>query len=89
MPIDDPRPLYRAGFRPLGSLAEAVGAREALREQPHEQSPGQADDVQVVALDPLDEARAEALDRVPAGATLPLAAREVVRDARAASSAGT
>ena len=36
-------------------------------------------DVQVVALDPLDEPSAEPLDRVPAGAALPLPALEVRR----------
>ena len=35
---------------------------------------GKADDVEVVALDPLDEAGAEALDRVGAGALAPLLA---------------
>ena len=49
-------------------------AGEAVREQSHEQRGRQADDVQVVALDPLDEGGAEALDRVAAGAALPLAA---------------
>ena len=38
------------------------------------------DDVEVVALDALDEAAAEALDRVRAGAPLPLAARDVRGD---------
>ena len=55
------------------ALAEAVRAREALGEQAHEQGAREADDVQVVAVDPLDEAGAEALDRVRAGAALPLA----------------
>ena len=50
-----------------------------------EQRAGKPDDVEVVALDPLDEAAAEALDRVRAGASLPLAARDV--RARASSSA--
>ena len=49
----DPRPW------PEEPLAEAVRAREALREQAHEQSGRQAHDVQVVAFDPLDERRAE------------------------------
>ena len=57
--------------------AEAVGAREALREDADEQRGRQADDVQVVALDPLDERGAAALDRVAAGASLPLAERQV------------
>ncbi len=38
---------------------------------------GQTDDVEVVAVDPRDEAATEALDRVAAGATLPLPAVEV------------
>jgi hypothetical protein len=50
------RPRLGRARRPR--LPEAVGAREALREQPDEQRGGQADDVQVVALDPLDERRA-------------------------------
>ena len=39
-----------------------------------------ADDVEIVALDSLDEAAAEALDRVRAGPPLPLAARHVLGD---------
>src|SRR5688572_7075069 len=58
--------------------AEAVRAREALREEADEQRRRQADDVQVVALDLLDEGGAAALDRIPAGASLPLAVRQVV-----------
>ena len=61
---------------------------EPLGEQADEQRAGKPDDVQVVALDPLDERRAEPLDRVGAGAPLPLAARQVVARGRAASAAG-
>ena len=50
---------------------------EAFREQSHEQRAGQADDVQVVAPDPGDEVRSQALDRVRAGASLPLSRSEV------------
>src|SRR5690348_2776543 len=60
--------------------AEAVEAREALREQAHEDGRGQPDDVQVVALDALDERRTPPLDGIAAGAALPLAAREVPRE---------
>ena len=41
---------------------------------------GKADDVQVVALDALDEPATKALDRVRAGPPLPLAARDVRGD---------
>ena len=58
---------------------------EALGEQADEQRRRQADDVEVVALDPLDEARAEALDRVRAGASLPLAAATYVATSRGVS----
>src|SRR5262245_64478153 len=46
-------------------------------EQREEERPGESDDVQVVALDPLDEAAAEALDGVCARSTLPFAARQI------------
>ena len=55
----------------LGSAA-VVGVREALGEEADEQGGREADDVQVVALDPFDEQGAEALDGVGAGASLPL-----------------
>ena len=48
--------------------------------EPHEQRRRQADDVQVVALDPLDERRAATLDRIAAGASLPLPERDVGRE---------
>ena len=60
--------------------AEAVDAGETLGQQAHEQRGREADDVEVVALDPLDEAAPTALDRVAAGAALPLAVAEVVRE---------
>ena len=77
-PAPPRRPRLGRARRP--QLPEAVGAGEALREEPDEQCGRQADDVQVVALDPLDERRAAALDRVAARASLPLAVREVVRE---------
>src|SRR5262245_19772050 len=60
--------------------AVAVYARQAPGEEPDEQRRGEPDDVQVVALDPLDERGAEALDRVRPRPTLPLAARHVPLD---------
>ena len=71
---------------PLARSAEAVDAGETLGEQPDEQRGREADDVQVVALDPLDERGAEALDRVGAGAALPLAGSRRSARGRAASS---
>src|SRR5436189_225416 len=64
----------------MSRLAEAVGAREALREETHEARRGQADDIQVVPLDRPDERCAPSLDRVRAGAPLPLAGGEVGRE---------
>src|SRR5579862_2373656 len=69
----------RQTFEP-SLLAEAVRAGEAGCEQPDEQRHRQADDVEVVALDPLDERRATALDCIAAGSALPLPARDVPRD---------
>src|SRR5207244_12699859 len=60
--------------------AEAVRAREAFRQEADQQRDREADDVQVVALDRADERRTQALDRVGAGAALPLAARDVVAE---------
>ena len=54
-------------------------------EQRDEQRAGEPDDVEVVALDPLDEPAAEPLDRVAAGAPLPLAARDVAPTAASSS----
>src|SRR5947209_12218798 len=61
-----------------GGSAEAVRAGEPRREQADEKGRGEADDVQVVAFDALDEARAEPLDRIRARTAFPLARREVV-----------
>src|SRR5688500_10706783 len=67
--------------RPRGlALPEAVGAREALGEDPDEQRSRQTDDVQIITVDLLDERGAAALDRVAAGTSLPLAVRHVVRE---------
>ena len=63
----------------MAGLAEAVCSWEAFRQETDEESGWEADDVQVVTLDALDERRAEALDRVPARAALPLTAAYVVR----------
>ena len=49
-------------------------------EERDEERTGKPDDVEVVTLDPLDEAAAEALDRVGAGTPLPLPARRVCGD---------
>ena len=48
----------------MAGLAEAVRAWEALRQEADEEGGWEADDVQVVAFDALDERRAEALDRI-------------------------
>ena len=48
-------------------------------EEGDEQRAGKPDDVQVVAVDPLDETAAQSLDRVRTGAPLPLPALEVRR----------
>ncbi len=71
------RPRLGRARRPY--LPEAVGTGKALGEQAHEQRRGQPDDVQIVALDPLDEGAAAALDRVGARASLPLAVHHVHR----------
>src|SRR4051794_987008 len=63
--------------RAVARLAEAVAAGEARGEQPDERRGGKPDDVEVVPLDPLDERRSEPLDRIRAGAALPLAGGDV------------
>src|SRR4051794_4867173 len=75
------RPV-REGHHPesMTRLPEAVEPGEPLREQADEERRWQPDDVQVVAVDRLDERGAAALDRVAAGASLPLRLRHVVRD---------
>src|SRR5262245_10491967 len=62
----------------LAGLADAVGARKALRQETDQERGWEADDVQIVALDALDQGRAEPLDRIPARAALPLTAAHVV-----------
>jgi len=62
---------------PLQTVCRVAGVS---RSAAHEQRRRQADDVEVVALDPLDESRAPALDRVAACAALPLGARHVPGD---------
>src|SRR5947208_16853407 len=63
----------------MAGLAKAVRSGEALREEADEAGGGEADDVEVVPFDPIDERRAEALNRVPARPTLPLPGRDVSR----------
>src|SRR5262245_42491554 len=53
---------------------------EPLGEKADEKSGGEPHDVQIVALDPLDEGGAGSLDRIAAGAPLPFAQREVGSD---------
>src|SRR5262249_30554452 len=62
----------------LPNLAEPVDAWESRSKKTDEEGPRESDDVQEVAFDPFDEARAETLDRVPARAALPLARCHVV-----------
>src|SRR4029079_16990943 len=61
-----------------GWLAVAVRPWEALDKQPDKERRWEADDVQVVALDPLDQGTTQALDRIAARSSLPLAAPDVV-----------
>ncbi len=68
-----------------GALTAAVATGEARGEERDEQGHRQADDVQVVALDTLDERCAAALNRVGAGAALPLPGRDVRVDLCAVS----
>jgi hypothetical protein len=63
--------LYEHTFY-KSSSAGPVDAGEAAGEQPNKERRREADDVQVVALDALDEGGARALDRVSAGPSLPL-----------------
>src|SRR5580700_10098733 len=58
----------------------AVDAGKMPCKEPDEQGTGQADDVQIVAVDPLDETGAETLDRVGAGSPLPLACCQIALD---------
>src|SRR5262252_4743976 len=64
----------------LPNLAEPVDTWESRREKTDEERPRQSDDVQEVALDPLDETRPETLDRVTARAPLPLPRCDVVTE---------
>src|SRR3954452_7702001 len=65
---------------PLSNLAEPVDTWETRRQKSDEQRAGQADDVEEVAFDPVDETRAETLDRIAAGPSGPLARGHVVRE---------
>src|SRR5438477_6671932 len=64
---------------PVPNLAEPVHTWETRGEKSDEKRAGQTDDIEEVAFDPLDETRTQALDRVPAGASLPLARADVMR----------
>ena len=66
-----------AALRGAGRPSRSRRRRGSARPAAHEQAAGQADDVQVVALDALDERGAAALDRVAARAALPLARCDV------------
>src|SRR5919108_3299169 len=75
-------PAAMSGVRPRAwrfgpRSADAVGAREAGREEADEERRREADDVQVVAFDALHEGGAAARDRVGARAVAPLARRDV------------
>ena len=58
-------------------LSEAINACKPFGEQADEERSRKADDVQVVALDALDEGGAEPLDGVCARPALPFARRDV------------
>src|SRR6476660_10160937 len=73
------KPSLASSLRRVRS-ADPVRACEAMGEQPDQEGCREADHVQVVALDALDQSGAEPLDRVRAGTVLPLAARHVCAD---------
>ena len=70
-------------------LAEAVGARKTSGQQANEERGGQPDDVQIVAVDPFDEARSQTLNGVGACAALPLAGSEIALDVGGGSAGET
>src|SRR5206468_928152 len=70
------RPMKRPSLRQR-RLAEPVDPGEALGEEPDEERHRQADDVEVVAVDPAHEPGAPALDRIPARSFLPFACPDV------------
>ena len=76
-PIALEKPCPGAWPRDMASLGEVVRRREALSEQPHQESRREADDVEVITLDACDERRAETLNGVGAGSAVPLPARDV------------
>ena len=84
-----PPPARSRSSKSALESAEAVRCPGTSRRAGGQEGGGQADDVQVVAFDALDERCAAALDRVAAGAALPLAAGDVQRRDRAASACGT
>src|SRR5215213_2665351 len=64
-------------FLPVTRRKSWQTAQEELRGQLGEQADRQPDDVGHAALEPLDQGRAEGLDRVAAGAPAPLAESHV------------
>ena len=80
-----------AGGWPRRAVVTLSAGSPAMQVRPQaEQGPDrQADDVEVVALDALDERAAAALDRVAAGALLPLAAAQVPLDRARRRAGGT
>ena len=62
----------------MAGLADSVGAREAVGEHADEEGRGKTDDIEVVALDALDEGGAAALDCIAARSALPLAGAYVL-----------
>src|SRR6478672_3553144 len=75
----EPQPAASAVKPPsrITALAKAIDTGKTLAKQVDEERRRQADDVQVVAVDPLDERRAEALDRIAARTLPPLFADDV------------
>src|SRR5512132_2247873 len=75
----EPQPAASAAKPPsrITALAKAIDTGKTLRKQADEKRRRQPDDVQVVAVDPLDERRAEALDRIATRTLPPLFADDV------------
>src|SRR5947209_12297305 len=69
------------------ALTKAVQPGEALGEERDQRRRRKPDDVEVIALDALDERRAASLNRVPAGASFPFARREIRREVARSQSA--
>src|SRR6266536_2152575 len=79
--ISRPPKPPRLSKRPMRSFesssTEPVDPGKTLREEPDEQDGRQSDHIEVVAFDSPDQSSASPLDRVPAGASFPLAGRDV------------